>query len=133
MRYFFLALFIFIPLHVHAAEQILGMKFVDMPVAEWLGIRYKQQVHSVQDLVSLNRLDMCYKQIVGVVSCMNEVGRSPGWNGSKAGALFTECTSTIGVEPLPGEEKGDGQNKGSSKTKIGAPVPEPSTCLLPDK
>jgi hypothetical protein len=108
MRYFFLILSLLIPLHVHAAAQPLGKKYVDMPVAEWLGLKNKQQVHSVQDLVSLNRLEMCYKQIVGVVGCMREAGTAPAWKGSKVGDLFAECTSDMGVEPPPGEEKGIG-------------------------
>lgn len=106
MRYFFLILLIVIPLQVHAAEQPLGKKFVDMPVVEWLGLRYKQQVHSVQDLVSLNRLEMCYKQIVGVVSCMNEVGKSPDWKDSKVVKLFAECSPDPEDETPPGKEKG---------------------------
>ena len=108
MRYFFLILLLLIPLHLHAAAQPLGKKYVDMPVAEWLGLKNKQQVHSVQDIVSLNRLEMCYKQILGVVSCMREVGASPGWEGSKVGDLFTECSSDTGTEAPPGKEKRDG-------------------------
>ena len=108
MRYFFLVLLLLVPLLVHAAEQPSGKKYVDMPAAEWLGLKNKQQIHSVQDLVSLNRLEMCHKQILGVVSCMREVGTTPGREGLKVGHLFTECSSDTGMEPPPGKEKGDG-------------------------
>jgi hypothetical protein len=107
MRYFFLILLVLIPLHVHSAEQTLGKKFVDMPVAEWLGLRYRQQAHSVQDLVSLNQMEMCYQKILKVVSCMNKVGTSPHWKDSKVGNLFTECSSDTRVETPPGKDKGD--------------------------
>lgn len=117
VRYFFMILFLLIPLHCFAAAQPSDKEHVNIIAAEWMGLPYRQQIKSVKAIVSLNQLEMCHKQILEVVNCMRAIGTSPGREGSKSEDLFIECSSDMGVETPTGKEKEDGPARCTPRQK----------------
>ncbi len=102
MRYIILILLVLGPLDVHASSPYSDREYIDMPAVEWLGLPYRQQIKCVKAIILLNKIEMCHKQVLEAVNCMRSTGTSPDLKGSKAGSLFSECASDMGVDIMSG-------------------------------